>query len=330
MAADRAVSVEHVRDVILMDLDRRTGRDGPWEVEFVRKSRESWLFKGHTPQAPWPLAIKVYCTAMPEALPARQIEALRRYHAAMASRPGLTVPAPWAALPEHRTLIMEWIDAPRVDKLLSRAGTRLERDRIIADAGRWLRHFHDQGDRTLQPLKDIDLLRPIDTLLSGEGGATARDPVWRAAYDVLRDSVRQFAETRISFVISHGDFSPPNLFLGADRTIGFDFKANAARPPARDILHFLVYAEAFNTPTWMLLTSNIGRHDLDAFVSAYGPLDAAMDERLLTVFRLAEALRSWSYLLDGMRRDGVSIRRMARALSLRRMAKHAARSLKRA
>jgi Ser/Thr protein kinase RdoA (MazF antagonist) len=141
--------------------------------------------------------------------------------------------------------------------------------------------------------------------------------------------VREFADARITFVVSHGDFSPANLFLDAQRTVGFDFKANSARPPARDILHFLVYARSFNTSTWTLLTSQVGQRDLDAFLSAYGPLDGAMDERLLTVFRLAETLYSWAHLLDRMHREGQSVRRMARALRLRSMAGHAARSLRR-
>jgi hypothetical protein len=327
MAADRAVTPEHVRDVILVDLDRRTGQTGNWNVTLIGEARESWLFKAHTPLAPWPLAVKVFSTAMPAGLPARQHAALRHYHAAMAGRPELTVPVPWGVLPEHRTLIMKWIDAPRLDKLLRRAVRRPERDRLIAAAGRWLRHFHDQGEQRLQPVTDIDLLRPVDTLLGGEGGANARDPVFRAAYGVLRDRVREFADTRIAFITSHGDFSPANLFLDEQRTVGFDFKANAARPAAHDMLHFLVHAKSFTTSPWMLLTSRVDERDLDAFVSGYGALDSGMNERLLTVFRLAEALHSWAYLIDRMRREGMSARRFLRALHLRGIAKDATRRL---
>ena len=187
MAPERAVSAQHVRDVILKDLDRRSGREGPWEVEFISRARESWLFKARSPQAPWPLAVKVYCTAVPKTLATRQTKVLQHYHAAM-TEPGLSVPAPFAAVPQHRTLIMEWIDAPRVDRLLTGARTRAERDRIIANAGRWLRHFHDHGVQAQRPLGSIDLLRPLDTLLSGVGGVDARDRAFRAAYGVLRSS----------------------------------------------------------------------------------------------------------------------------------------------
>lgn len=328
MAPERAVSAQHVRDVILKDLDRRAGRDGAWEVEFVSRGRESWLFKARSPQAPWPLAVKVYCTAVPKTLPMRQITALQHYHSAM-SEPGLAVPAPFAAVPQHRTLIMEWIDAPRVDGLLRRAGRGEERNRIMAEAGRWLRHFHDLGEKALRPLGSIDLLRPLDTVLSGVGGVGARDRAFRTAYGVLQASTREFADRKLAFVTSHGDFSPANLFQGDGRTIGFDFKASTALPAARDMLHFLVYARSFNTSTWTLLTSDVDRADLDAFLGGYGPLVPAMDERLLSVFRLAEALYSWALLIDRIGGEGTNVRRLARIMRLRAMARHAARDLER-
>jgi hypothetical protein len=329
MAPDRAVNAEHVRDVILKDLTPRAGRDWDWNVSFVATARESWLFKAQSPQAPWPLAVKVYCTAMPEALPARQLRALRQYRDAMAGRPGLTVPAPWAALPKHRALMMEWIDAPRVDKLLNRTSGRTDRSRIMASAGRWLRHFHDQGEHAVRPLGDLDLLRPLNTLMGSSGPAPAPDPAFRTAYATLQDCVRELRDVPIALVTAHGDFSPANLFLGDDRVVGFDFKAHAARPAARDIMHFLVYAKSFNTSTWRQLTSHVDRHDLESFLGGYGAMDDAMDARLLAVFRLAEALHSWSHLLDRIRREGSKLRRMARIRRQRSMAINAARSLRR-
>ncbi|HUE45167.1 MAG TPA: hypothetical protein VMO81_02840 [Aestuariivirgaceae bacterium] len=329
MAPDRAVSTEHVRDVILRDLPPQAGRDWDWEVSVVTTARESWLFKAASPQAPWPLAVKVYCTASPDALPARQLRVLRQYHDAMAGRPDLTVPTPWAALPKHRALMMEWIDAPRVDKLLNRAFGRTERSRIMAAAGRWLRHFHDQGKRDARRLGDLDLLRPLDTLMGKSGVATVADPAFRATHATLQDCLRDLSDVPIALVTAHGDFAPANLFLGDDRAVGFDFKAHKARPVARDIMHFLVYAKSFNTSTWRLLTTQVVRHDQEAFLAGYGALDDAMDARLLTVFQLSEALRSWAYSLDRIRREGSDLRRTTRIRRLRDVATHTARILRR-
>ena len=329
MAPDRAVSAEHVRDVILRDLAPQAGRDWDWDVSVVTTARESWLFKAASPQAPWPLAIKVYCTAMPDALPARQLQVIRQYHDAMAGRADLTVPTPWAALPKHRALMMEWIDAPRVDKLLNGAFGRADRSRIMTAAGRWLRHFHDQGGHDVRPLGDLDLLRPFNTLMGSSGLATAPDPAFRSTYATLQDCVRELADVPVTLVTAHGDFSPANLFLSDDRAVGFDFKAHKARPAARDIMHFLVYAKSFNTSVWRLLATQVVRHDQTAFLAGYGALDEWVDARLLKVFELSEALSSWAHALDRISREGRKLRRTARIRRLRNMAVHAARSLRR-
>src|SRR5918995_1564264 len=111
MAPDQAMSPAHVRDVILADLDAQTGSRGEWQIEGEAiRARESWVFKARTPLAPWPLAVKVYCTAVGAELSMHQLQLLWRFHEAMAGEPSLTVPVPWAALPEHRTVIMQWVD----------------------------------------------------------------------------------------------------------------------------------------------------------------------------------------------------------------------------
>jgi hypothetical protein len=247
----------------------------------------------------------------------------------MAGLPGLTVPAPWAALPKHRTLMMEWIDAPRADKLLNRTPRRSDRSRIMTTAGSWLRHFHDQGEHEVCPLGDLDLLRPLSTILGGLGSAGAPDPAFHAACATLQDCVRELSDAPIPLVTTHGDFSPANLFLGDDRAVGFDFRAKPVLPAARDIMHFLVYAKSFNTSTWASLATQVVRHDREAFLAGYGALDETMDARLLMVFQLSEALHSWAHSLDRIRREGSNRRRMARTRRLRRMANQAARTLRR-
>src|SRR5688500_3461478 len=64
MAAERAVSPAYVREVILPDLDRHNGHAGRWAVaDQAIKGRDSWIFRADSPQAPFPLALKVYSSA---------------------------------------------------------------------------------------------------------------------------------------------------------------------------------------------------------------------------------------------------------------------------
>lgn len=334
MAPDQAVSPAHVRDVILADLDRRTGRPGNWQIdgEAIR-ARESWVFKARTPLAPWPLAVKVYCTAVGTELSAHQLKLLRRFHEAMASEPSLTVPVPWAALPEHRTVIMQWVDEPRVDVLLQRAGRRRdERAQLFAAAGRWLRHFHAQAGVVVLPLSPKPLLQQIETRLIGQSDVRRKifDGVFRRSHEVLQSRLGEYAGTPVPHVLAHGDFVSHNLFHGPDRTAGFDIAGRHTSPVTRDIVRFLVHAESekpFFTRPSTLAPTGIERQDVDAFLSAYGPLEKPLDDRLLTVLQFAEVLYRWAVLLDRLRRGRINRDRIVKVVRLRRMAKYALASL---
>jgi len=333
MSPEKAVTAEHVRDHILRIFNRRTGQKTQWHVEPVGQGRESWLFKAESPLAPCPMAIKVYCTAVKPALVNHQLSLLQRYHAGMASRPELTVPEGRAAYANHRSLFMEWIDEPRVDRLLRNVEGQ-ERDRIIAAAGRWLRHFHEQGEPELRPFDTSHLVRAVDMPLGGEGaGASVKDPAFRRAYATFRRSEEEFAGRPVRHALAHGDFKTANVFHGPRRTVGFDMSVGRPAPVIRDIFHFVASAEVEGSLARrgsMLLWSRHELYDLNAFLEGYGPLDEQTDERLLAFCRLAEALNSWVLVIDRMRRYGLHVRRIARALRLRHMASHSAALLKRA
>lgn len=246
MAGDRAVSPRHVREVILPDLARQAGHSAQWSLEDrMIKGRDSWIFKAHSPDVPFPLALKVFCDAVAKEEIIGLAKLLGRYHAAMASRPGLSVPAPWAALPDHRTLVMEWIDEPGLDMLLRRAGRcRASRTQLIEAAGRWLRHFHDQSGIVLQPLRTDRLQRRIDLLLGGETGAghKVHDRTFRSAYAALLRCAAELAGAPLPHATAHGDFMAKNLLHGS-RTIGIDIGGRPNFPVTQDMFRFLVQAD---------------------------------------------------------------------------------------
>lgn len=334
MSSQEAVSAAYVSQVILKDLGRS---NGAWTVEPEPiKARDSWVFKAHAPDAPWPLAVKVFCTAIPPEKATKQADLLQHYHASMAGRPELTVPAPWTHLPEHRTIVMQWIDEPRMDQLLRDARRRRDtRLRLFAAAGRWLRHFHAQSTyaRDLPPKVHNNRVQ-IDMLLGGEEGAghRVRDTVFRKAYATLVHHADEFAHTPIPHIMTHGDFGPHNLFHGPARTVGFDLVPQRKSPLA-DICHFFVEAE-LRKPFWtrpgMLGPTGLERHDVAAFLQAYGPIEPYGSVRLATYIQLAEVLIRWSLLIShfrtGHRRN---MERMVRVIRFRRMAKYAMTALQR-
>lgn len=334
MAAEKAVSAAEVSGTILADLDRCSGEPGFWTVEPVPvRGRDSWVFKAHTPLAPWPLAVKVYCAAVTPDEIVVQGDHLRKYHEAMAARPDLTVPAFWARLPEHRTLLMQWIEAPRMDDLLRHArGRPDERSGLFAAAGAWLRHYHAQSEAVERALRVRSYPHHIDMLLGGEAGAGARvgDGVFRKSYDALIAHAESAGKCRVAHVMAHGDFVPHNVFHGGGRTVGFDMVARP-RPALSDVCHFLVCAEIKKPlAPWTrarLGPTGIGRQEMEAFLEAYGTPEHVASEAL-AYMQLNEALLRWAVIISHRRRGGrMKSEHVISWLRYRRMAGRAAAAL---
>lgn len=332
MAAEQALSAAEVASIILKEVDRRRGEDGAWRVEpRPVTGRDSWVFKAHSPSAPWPLAVKVHCAAVtPEDIAAKG-DHLREYHERMAGE--FTVPTFWASLPEHRTLVMQWIEAPRLDDLLRRAG-RAERSRLFAAAGAWLRRYHAQSKAIVRPLRVKSYPRHIDMLLGGEEGAGSqvRDAVFRSAYETLVEQTDAVAASRVAHVMAHGDFVPHNVFHGDGRTVGFDMVPRV-RPALHDIFHFLVHAEVkkpLSLRGARLGPTGIARQDVQAFIEAYGTLEHLGSGVVAAYVQLQEALLRWAVVIAHLRRGGR--RRPEHLVSwmrYRRMAKGTAEALRR-
>ena len=334
MAAEQALSAAEVARVILKDVDRRRGEAGAWSIEpRPVRGRDSWVFKAHTPSAPWPLAVKVHCAAVTPEDVAAKGDHLRAYHERMAGSPEFTVPAFWACLPRHRTLVMQWIEAPRMDDLLRRAG-RDERSRLFAAAGAWLRQYHAQSESIVRPLKLKSYPRHIDVLLGGDEGAgrQVRDRIFRGAYETLVDQTETFARSRVAYVMTHGDFVPHNVFHGGGRTVGFDMVPRM-RPALNDIWHFLVHAEAtkpLSARGARLGPMGLARQDAEAFLQAYGRLEHLGSEAAAACMQLQEVLLRWAVIIAHLRRGGR--RRPEHLVSwmrYRRMANGAAEALRR-
>lgn len=325
MADDRAVSIRYVRQTILPELTRQCGQAGPWSVDKrVIKGRDSWIFKAQSPDAPFPLALKIYCHSVEKKETVKQLALLERYHGAMAMRPDLSVPAPWAALPEHRTLVMEWIDEPGMRTLLRRAGRRREeRGRLIAAAGRWLRHFHDQSGLVELPLQTHRLQRRIDLLLGGETGAghKVHDRIFRDAYGALLRCAAEFADAPFPHATAHGDFMARNLFHG-NRTIGIDIGGRANFPVTHDIFLFLVQADV-ERPLFTASSSGIRSRDAQAFLAAYDAREQLGDDRVMAFLYLGAALTRWARRIHQLRLYRYRSFRLALALRLRQITRRA-------
>jgi Ser/Thr protein kinase RdoA (MazF antagonist) len=317
-----------VRDTILADLDRQRGEAHRWEVEgplFIR--RDSWLFKARTPAGPGPFAVKVYRPGAAMALRLREhVEAMERLHARMASVPELTVPRPHGAVPEHRAVIMEWLNEPLMRSLLKSACTLPGRRRqLIRRAGRWLAHFHRHSEPIDRPFSAQSLVEPVVKLAKG---STTADPMFARSLAILKAVAPTLEGTPAAHAKVHRDFTPFNLFVGPERTVGIDVFGLVRDCVAADLSRFLVHLGIFRrrldrlrqpAPTGNTLA------DYEAFLGGYESGDQAATGKLLLFAHLAFVLWRWA-ALDRMQSPRTSSPPGQQAV-LKHMADHTARAL---
>lgn len=321
MPTEERLTAAYVRDVILAGLGGELRVEGP-----PIQARVSTIFKAATHTAPWPLAVKVYADGIRPEVVAKQGEILARAHQAMSPRPDLTVPAVWAALPEHRTLVMEWIGEPQLSRLFASAGARRgDRARLFGVAGRWLRHFHDRSGVSVAPLDVQTLLNRTDAMLNGE--ASAGDTEFRRYHELLLRIAPELAGLPVGHVRAHGDFNPNNLLHGPARTVGIDLGITPMLPVTYDIGRFLVQAET--AKPFLGSRTRLGPFgaellDWEAFHAAYGVLSPPLDARQWAFLYLAEIVRRWATFV-GLRPSGrFDLGRRVKRHRLKRMASSAA------
>lgn len=331
MASEPPATASEVETVILGALDEGSGKPGGWNVEGpMATGRDSWVFRAHTPLAEYPLAVKVFCSAVPGTRVGDRYRQLQRYHSGMADGRD-TVPAPWAVLPAHRTLISEWIDEPMIATLLRKAGRRRERRaELLQAAGRWLGRFHEQGGISFAPLDPARLRWYVDRSLGGVEGAgyDAGDAVFRHGYATLVKHAGAFSQTPVGHTRCHADFTPTNLFHGPERTVGIDFAVRPKLPVSFDICRFLTATES-SKPFWTrrsdLSPQGLERQDQAAFMTGYGRFDLPFDGRMFSYLHLAEVLRRYATRIGERPPRGLSIKHRVKLLRLRRMIGYAAR-----
>lgn len=325
MKDDREITPDFVRETILRGFDPA----GDWllEGEPIR-ARVSTIFKAVSPRSGQTMAIKLYRPGARPGIETAHERRLRRIRAVMEGSTRLTVPRPLGAIPQHRALLMEWIEEPQVSRLLARAGSRRkERARLFEVAGRWLRYFHDCAGARPAPLDVGRLRKDIRAMLGGADAGEVRDGAFRRRHDDLLRHAHAFEGLPVAHAEIHGDFNPNNLLHGSARTVGIDLGLTPPSPVTSDIGRFLVQAET--AKPFLGMPFGLGplgseKWDLQAFMAGYGAVPPGLDQRQFAFLILAEVLRRWATFLGIRPSAALDIGRHVKRHRLARMAKAAA------
>ncbi len=289
-----------MRDTIVPQLQHLGAPLEGWSVEGpVFHNRNGWLFKASHPAARFAVAIKVQNPeVMPQVSMPRHYSCLEHYFSAMPRDAGLAVPEPVLLDQHNNTMAMQWISDPRMSRALLRSGMNAgKRRREFRKAGRWLAAFHAQAPRTSRPLGDYPHLRLADKIAAGIDRARVPEAVNRQLDEclaALEQHYTQVADMPVVCGRRHGDYTPTNLFAGAERVTGIDFLVKWEGPLATDVCRFMAYADVYKyllTPAGRMDHIGGDRGDLAAFMDGYGDAGILPENHVMTYLQLCETAR---------------------------------------
>lgn len=223
--------------------------------------------------------------------------ALRHYHAKSDTRNGYTVAQPYGWVPEHRAVIMEWVDGRNFNEILKREwlSPRKRHDRIRKAAG-WLRWFHTQSELEPATLAKQLKLKNIVTIFGQEVGsaAMAHDSELLGYLEIARNASKRVQTTPMDLVDLHGDFKPTNLLVASSgAVVGIDFKGDGRGAPVHDICRFLSDLDFHRNVVGrsFALEPRSEANDFEVFLNSYGGRMTELDRDVFTYLYFLTTLR---------------------------------------
>lgn len=230
-----------------------------------------------------------------------------RLHRAMT--PACRIPEPLFFLRDQNVVGMEHVNAPTAGSLVMRrvrAGKR--REQSIRMAGRWLRWFHEQSDLSVEDAerKGIDgkLMKTLERIRRSNAGSMKGDRFLNECLVNAGRVASRLEGRSLPHAVSHGDFTPFNLFMADEAAIGFDYRARSRRPVFYDVTRFLVYLDVcrvnhdhvgigrIRSPQDEELRKfGCSRADFGEFMAGYDPAGDVMDWDCWLGFQFLEITR---------------------------------------
>lgn len=229
----------------MSDALERICPDGDWRLSPPQSgSRKCDIYIVTNTSAAQKLALKVYREdAVSEQAPGLQFRALDRLQKA---EPRIAAPAVFSFSAEHRAILMEWIDAETIQKVLWR-WTLLpaKRQEAVKKTGKWLRRFHEVSHIAMQPIDGEKLAQKLATQLSKH----KHTPHFEAIQHCIKkfEAAAQATGPDVPHALLHGDFTIRNVLMQDEAPIGVDIWGARMGPVFEDAARFITYT-AVNSP----------------------------------------------------------------------------------
>lgn len=266
--------------------------DGVWRIEGrVGRSRKCDIYIVGNPTHPAKLALKIYRSgsSSPRA-PSQQFRALERLQKSDKSP---AAPTPYGFSPEDRAILMDWIDAPSLQKSLwHHWWSSGQRHALIRSAGYWLRSFHDTTTIETQKLDGAKLVEKLNVQLEKHATQSSVSAAFQECIRVFaRYAQQEVAST--PHALLHGDFTPRNLLVRKKIIFGIDMWGARMGPTYEDAARLIAYILinspfSLNTNAWHPLSKL-----QQAFADGYGTDQIDMMSKTWSLILLYQLLRRW-------------------------------------
>ena len=279
--------IHHIIDAFRNELEAVAPVDS-WQVHGpIGNSRKCDIYILSSSHTINKLAVKVYRPhAVSDRAPRAQYEALVRTHETLAC------PKPYGFHAATSAILMEWIEAPRLNKVLwQKTLSPKQRLQLVTKTGIWLRKLHELSDPKPEAVEVEKLRAKLLTQLEKHEAAASR-LTHNAAFQTAFHAFEQIGlkgAAPIPHTLLHGDFTPSNLLVKGTDVVGIDIWGARHGPIYEDIARLLTYLSVVSP--FALTRDN--RRLLKAFQAGYGNDWLDVNSKNWCVILMYQLLRRW-------------------------------------
>ncbi len=153
----------------------------------------------------------------------------------------LSIPQPFAYLPELRLLLQDQVEGTCVKDIFLGLNSH-ERTETARQCARWLAHYHQIAPRSGTTLQLQDYLNDLERW--SQRIARLGEPFTHLATELFeRVYLTAPRLTRVEACAGHGSFNPTQIIVSGTRTIVFDWDGFDMADPNRDVARFVIALE---------------------------------------------------------------------------------------